>query len=221
GLNYLGLAPDHAPIFRFRYLQNVATYLADNAIQTERTFVSFRSSAENQTIERMQMESAVELNRAALDIEQRRVDELALEVQAAEQTRAYAELREDHARDALAEWNDEGREVASMNAALTWAGNAGNDTDISYHGVRYDGGNHNYSGTVENFFDLLADRKEQLSWEMQQNALERQRDEAEAETAIARTREDQARVRAEIQALSVDLAQKRYDASLEVLEYAQ
>ena len=220
-LNFLGLAPDYVPIFRFRYLQSVATYLAESAVQTERTFVSFRASAENQTIERMQMESAVEINRAALDVEKRRVEEMALEVQAAKQTREYAELRAEHGQDALDEWNDEGRELTSMNAALAWAGNAANDQDINYNGVKYDGSSHDFSGTVEEFFDTVGDKREWLNWEMQQNRLERQRDESAAEVGITKTREQQAKVRADIQKLNVDLAQKRYDASKEVLEFAE
>jgi hypothetical protein len=39
GLNFLGLADDHFSIFRFKYLQAAANYLADNAIQSERTFI--------------------------------------------------------------------------------------------------------------------------------------------------------------------------------------
>lgn len=56
---------------------------------------------------------------------------------------------------------------------------------------------------------------------MQLSRLERQKDEADAEVVIATLREQQARKRAEIQNLNVDLAQMRYDAALEVLEYAQ
>lgn len=220
-LNFLGLAPDYVPIFRFRYLQGIATYMADNAIQAERTFVSFRSGAENQTIERMQLESSIEVNRAALEIEKRRVDELALEVKAAEQTRAYSQLRSQHAVETLDEWNTKGWELATMNAALAWASNAANDQDINYTGVHYNGSSHDYSGDVEDFFDTVGETREWYNWEMQRDRLARQRDEAAAEVAIAQTRAQQARVRADVQNLNVALAQKRYDASKEILAFAE
>lgn len=159
GLNFLGLAPDHAPIFRFRHLQTVATYLADNAIQAERTMISFRAGAESQTIERMQLESAVAINQAALDIEKRRVEEVNLEVDAAKETREYAELRAQHARDAIDEWKTKGEELSVLNAALTWAGNTANDHEMDAT-LKYDGKTHDFHGTVENFFDKYAFQKE-------------------------------------------------------------
>jgi hypothetical protein len=46
--NFFGIGATEYPIFRYRYLQNVANYLADAAVQTERAFVQFRSTAEQQ-----------------------------------------------------------------------------------------------------------------------------------------------------------------------------
>ena len=97
--------------------------MADNAIEAERTFISYRSNAETQKMERMQLESAVEVNKAALAIESKRMEDAALEVEAARRTREYSELRRDNANAALTEWDTEGRELTSMNAALSWASN--------------------------------------------------------------------------------------------------
>ena len=72
--NFFGIGADYAPIFRYKYLQSVATYMADSAIEAERTFIGYRSTAENQKIEHMQMESAVEVNQAALAIENKRME---------------------------------------------------------------------------------------------------------------------------------------------------
>jgi hypothetical protein len=221
GFNFFGMGPDEAPIFRFKYLQSVATYLADNAIEAERTFISYRSTAESQKIDRMQLESAVDINRAALKIEQKRLEDSALEVVAAAQTRAYSQLRAQHAQDALDEWNTKGQELTSLNAALAWASNAANDQDITYTNVRYDGASHDYEGDVEDFFDTVGEKREWLNWEMQRNRLERQRSEGTAEVAIAQTREQQALVRQELQQLNVALQQKRLESSQEILEYTQ
>ena len=219
--NFFGIGIDYAPVFRFKYLQSVATYMADNAIEAERTFIGYRSTAENQKIEHMQMQSAVDVNQAALAIENKRMEDAALEIEAARRTREYAEVRKKNADDALAEWDTKGRELTSMNAALSWASAAANDQDIRYTGVRYDGASHDYEGTVEEFFDTVGERREWMDWELQRNRIVRQQAETAAEVAMAQTREQQAQVRYEVQAMNVILQQKRLEASQEVLEYAE
>ena len=144
GLNFLGLAPDHVPIFRFKYLQSVANYLADNAIQAERTFVNFRTTAENQKLERIQLENAVDLNQAALVVENKKLEDAELEQTAAQQTLEYSNLRKEHADEAVTEWEEKGWELATINQALTWMGHATSDTEINYTGVKYKGETHNF-----------------------------------------------------------------------------
>ncbi|HEX8872141.1 MAG TPA: hypothetical protein VF758_05210, partial [Candidatus Acidoferrum sp.] len=219
--NFFGISADYAPVFRFKYLQSAATYMADSAIEAERTFIGYRSTAENQKIEHMQMQSAVDVNQAALAIENKRMEDAALEIEAARRTREYAEVRKKNADDALAEWDTKGRELTSMNAALSWASNAANDQKIRYTGVRYDGARHDYEGTVEEFFDTVGEKREWLDWELQRNRIVRQQAEVAAEVAMAQTREQQAQVRYEVQAMNVILQQKRLEASQEVLEYAE
>ena len=220
-LNFLGLSADYAPVFRFKYLQNAATYMADNASQAEKTFINFRSTAENQKLERLQFQNAVDVNSTALQIEQKRIEDAALEVDAATQTRQYAEMRKQHADDTVNEWNTKGKDLTSMNAALNWASNAANDQSITYTGVRYDGASHDFDGNVHDFFNTVGNRREWLNWELQRNRLARQQAEAGAEVGIAQTREQQAKVRYDIQQLSVTLAQKRLEGAQEVLEYSQ
>jgi hypothetical protein len=221
GFDFFGLAPDYAPVLRFKYLQSVATYMADGAIETERTFIAYRSTAENQKMDHMQLESSLAINQAALAIENKRMEDAALEVEAARRTREYAEVRKKNTDATLVEWDTKGRELTSMNAALSWASQAANDQDISYHGVQYDGASHDYEGTVEEFYDTVGERREWLDWELQRNRIVRQQAEAAAEVAMAQAREAQAVVREQVQALNVALQQKRVDAAREVLEYAE
>lgn len=221
GLNFLGIGPDEYPIFRFKYLEQAANYLADNAIQTERTFISFRSTAENQKLERIQLENAVAVNRTALQIEQTRLADTALEMQAARQTREYSELRRQNAQDTLQDWNTMGWELGTINAALSWAGVASVDQKMRYTGVRYNGQSHDFDTNVRDFYDTLTDWRENLNFELQQNRLERQVAESAAEVAIARTREQQAAVRNQIQELSASMAEKRLEGASQMLEYAQ
>jgi hypothetical protein len=219
-LNFFGLGPDDYPVFRFKYLQAAANYMADNAVQTERTFVSFRSTAESQKLERIQLESAFDINQAALAVEQTRLVDAALEVEAAQEIRELAELRRDHSQASLDDWNTLGRELASVNAALSWASNAANDQDITYTGVRYNGQRHDFDTDVEEFYDVVGEWRENLNFEIQQRRLERSRQEADAELAIAQTRQNQAEVRQEVQQLSVAVAEKRLQGAQDMLDYA-
>ena len=220
GLNFLGLSNDHFPIFRFKYLQGAADYLADSAIQTERTFINFRAAAESQKLERIQLENAVQVNKAMLKAEQKRLQDAQLEREYARRAREYAQLRAQHAQDNLNDWNTIGWELVSINEALAWASNASNDQDITYTGVKYNGGSHDFDTTVEEFYDVVGEWREELNWEIQQNRLQRQQTEMQAEVGLAQVREQQADVRFEIQQLSVEAAHWRLEGSEEMLDYA-
>jgi len=220
-LNFLGLGVDEFPILRFKYLQGVANYLADNAIQAERTFMQFRSTAESQKMDRIQLESSVALNETALAVEQKRLQDASLEVTAAQQNRSLSQLRQAHAQATLNDWNTLGRELASVNAALSWASNASNDQDITYTGVRYNGERHDFDTDVEQFYDVVGEWRENLNFELQRRRLDRQVAESAAEVALANTRAQQAQVRFETQQLQVVVAQQRLEGSREMLEYSQ
>ena len=220
-LNYLGLGADDFPVFRFKYLQGAANFFAENAVQAERTFISFRASAEQQKMDRLQLENAVDVARESVRMEEKRQQDAALELTAATQSRQYAELRRQHAQETLNDWNTLGRELASVNAALSWASNAANDQDIKYTGVRYDGRKHDFDTDVEDFYDTVGEWRENLSFEIQQRKLERAQSESAAEVAITKTREQQAGVRYEVQQIAVQIAEKRYEGAQEMLDYSQ
>ena len=122
---------------RFKYLQSAANNLADNAIQVERTFVNFRATAESQKLERLQLENTVDLNRAALDVENKKLEDLDLEkIIAARQGLEYTQLRKTCRRErrrveeeGLGSWR-------RSNEALTWMSHAASDTEINYKGVK-------------------------------------------------------------------------------------
>lgn len=220
GLNFLGLSANHFPIFRFKYLQSAANYLADSAIQTERTFINFRAAAENQKMERIQLENAVKVNQAMLQAEQKRLDDAALEREYAQRARQYAQMRAQHAQDNLNDWNTTGWDLMTINAALAWASNASNDQDITYTGVHYRGKSHDFDTDVEEFYDVVGEWREELNWEIQRNRLQRQRDEMQAEVGLAQVREQQASIRFDIQKLAVEAARWRLEGAEEMLDYA-
>ncbi|NUN12959.1 MAG: hypothetical protein HUU55_04920 [Myxococcales bacterium] len=221
GLNILGLGDNDFPVFRFKYLQSVATYLADNAIQAERTFITFRSSAEKQKMERIQLENAVALNQSAVSVEEARLLDAKKEVEIASKTETFSQIRADNAEANLNDWETIGWELATVNAALAWASNAANDQDIKYTGVYYHGESHDFDTDVEDFYDSVGEWREWLNYDIQRNRLDRQVAEADAELAIAKARREQAELRVHIQELNVELAEVRLEGAVAMLEYSQ
>jgi hypothetical protein len=61
----LSLAREDTPVFTFEFLQNVARYFAEHAIQAERTYIQFKTSAEQEAFTRLMLENAVDLERGA------------------------------------------------------------------------------------------------------------------------------------------------------------
>ncbi|UOB07645.1 hypothetical protein MQE23_00425 [Streptomyces sp. HP-A2021] len=221
GLNFLGLSDDFYPVGRFRSLQAAANFFADAAVTAERTFIQFRTQAEQQKFERLQLESAVQLNEAALAMENARLADAALDSKAAAQTFALTQQRQAAAQANLADWETLGVELTSMDAALVWAANAANDQKITYTGVQYDGARHDYSGDVEDFFDQVGEKREWVNYEIQHNRIERQVLEAAHEVAIAQTRAQQAEVRRQVQQLNLQLADVRLQGAQQVLAYTE
>ena len=219
-ITYLGVGRDDVPVHRFTYLQSVATYLADIAIQAERSYISFKSTAERETIERMQMEASVEIHKISVQAEKRKLSDVLLEQAAARETRELAETRLNNAEAALDEWRTKGWELTTVNAALAWASNAANDQDIRYTGVRYRGETHNFDTDVEDFYDVVGEWREVLNYELQESRLARAVTDAREELDIARVREIQAGVRVDTQELQVDMAEARLEAAEEVLDFA-
>jgi hypothetical protein len=221
GLNFLGLADDWYPILRFRYLQSVARYFAEHAIQAERTYLNFLDAAERAEFQRLQLENTLDAETKAIEIEQMRVQDALHEQNIANLTHQHTQLRLQHANDAITQWDTDGRELTRMNAVLSWASHAANDQDIRVGGVRYHGQTHEFDTDVEQFYDIVGEWKEWLSWEMQRERLVAQRDQVQSELAISQARAQQAAARVGMAQLGVQLATIRRDGTRELLDYVE
>lgn len=71
GLDFLGIPADIVPIWSFDYLQNVARYFAQQAINAEREFINFWDRAESDALTRQQLQQAVELADAEQELAKR------------------------------------------------------------------------------------------------------------------------------------------------------
>lgn len=111
GINYLGFPEDIIPIHSWRYLQNAARYFANQAIQAERVYISFKDSAEREEFTRLALEQAVDAQAAALEVEKKRVA-------AAEEQKRVAELSADLAQARLNNAIDQHADYAAVSHQL-------------------------------------------------------------------------------------------------------
>jgi tetratricopeptide (TPR) repeat protein len=103
GINYLGFPEDIVPIHSWRYLQNTARYFANQAIQAERAYISFKNSAEQEEFTRLSLEQAEAAQSAALNVEEKRKSAVEEQKKAAEESYKLVQTR---LANAVEQWTD-------------------------------------------------------------------------------------------------------------------
>lgn len=129
-VNYLGFPEDIVPIHSWRYLQNVARYFANQAIQSERAYVAFKDSAEREEFTRLALEQAVDAQRAALEVEELRVEAAAEQLEAAELARDQAALRLQNAQAQRAQLAAITNQLAAIDEIIAFTNATGLSSDI-------------------------------------------------------------------------------------------
>jgi tetratricopeptide (TPR) repeat protein len=219
-INYLGFPEDIIPIHSFRYLQNVARYFADYAIQTERSFITFKSRAEEEQANRRLLEDQVALEQASLAVEEQRVEAAIAQRDGAQANADLAALRVQQAIDTLDEFQTVSWQLQEIDASIALANSAANDTEIEVTpgrakqlGIE--------PGTYEAryYVKLLTRRRSQINRKFEEHNLERRRDEAiaakaaaDAQVTVANQMIDVANAQLEVAQLRLEGAQARLDA---------
>jgi len=121
GLNVLGLPLDIIPVFRFRYLQAIARYFAEQAIKAEREYVSFVSNSERETAALMELQQAVNLADATIALEEQRVAEANAQVAVATKSKDYADLRKTNAETRKAQYDTVSADKVALDRATAHA----------------------------------------------------------------------------------------------------
>lgn len=129
-VNYLGFPEDYVPIHSWRYLQNVARYFANQAIQSERAYITFKDSAEREEFTRLALEQAVDAQRAALEVEELRVKAAREQLEAAELARNQAALRLQNAKDQRTQLASITSQLASLDEIIAFTNATGLSSDI-------------------------------------------------------------------------------------------
>ena len=94
----LSLAREEAPVFTFEYLQNVARYFAEHAIQAERAYISFKTSAEQEQFQRSMLQNAVDLEEMNEVLEDKKLEIARQQRAAVNANWQYADLQAKNAK---------------------------------------------------------------------------------------------------------------------------
>ena len=134
GLDFFGYPANYFPIFKFDYLQSVATYFAQQAVQAEREYINFTSHGEDEQMTRQQLEQSVELSKAQVDLAQKQVEHANAELAVNKENAEFAELRMQNAKAQKQQYADVSYELAALDAATVFAsGPEGYSVSYTYY----------------------------------------------------------------------------------------
>ncbi|SCX80420.1 hypothetical protein [Nitrosospira sp. Nsp13] len=178
----LSMAREQVPVFRFDYLQNTARYFAENAIQAERTYINFKTSAEQEQFQRSMLENAVDLETANEQLEIKKVEIAQEQKEAIEANQAYANTQLENARDLKTEYADVSLEEMALDSEITYVGAPTTEYDFSgYEEYGISNGTHR----VDEVLRTLTQRRSEISREFELNNMDRRISELEAAKKVA------------------------------------
>lgn len=221
GLNVLGLPLDLIPIFRFAYLQGVARYFAQQAIKAEREYINFMVNSERETSNLMQLQQAVELADATVDLETRRVEEANAQVEVARRSEDYAELRRQNAVQRRADYVNVSADRVALDTATAHASGGFTETSGGYQVSL------STSGTTVNLGDEDYEIMRNAAWrrgsimrQFELDDMQRTVDEYAAYRDIAAAQVGVAEARRAVAIESRNIAQLKHSQTEDSLDYA-
>ena len=195
GLNYLGMGV-HVPPFAFEYLQNLARYFAQHAAQVEQSYIQFKSSGENETLREQQMAQQATIASASVELERRGLAEAQEGVDVASAGLNYATVQRNNAQEMKNRFEAVRWELQELDRLQAWAGSTSND-EVKLnvvHATYYSADSKPRSHVL---FDL-ANRRSQISHELEAARMQDEIEAADAYRAMAQQQVQQAQARVAI-----------------------
>lgn len=178
----LSLEREQIPVFRFEYLQNVARYFAEHAIQAERTYISFKTSAEQETFSRSMLQNAVALEQANEILEAKKVEIAQEQQDAIEANRRYANKQLENAKNLKDEYQSMSLEEIELDTEITYVGAPTTEYDFSGYGAY---GISDGTHRVDEVLRTLTSRRREISREYELNNMDRRISELTAAKGVA------------------------------------
>jgi len=106
GFNYLGYLDTYVPPWRFQFLLERARYFADHARNAQREHLNFLGNAEREEFQEQSAAQNIEMEKGNVRIETARVDQVLLEVKAAQESADLARLHAANARKSYEDYRE-------------------------------------------------------------------------------------------------------------------
>ena len=212
-LPLLSLQREQVPVFSFQYLQNVARYFAEHAIQAERTYINFQTSAEQEEFTRSMLENAVALEQANELLEQKKVRVATEQRRAIQANLDYATIQLANAQSTRADYASVSLQEIALDTEATYVGAPTTEYEFSGYGeYGISDGTHR----VDEVLRTLTRRRREISRGFELRNLDRRINElraaqrvAQAQVGIADAQVAAALVQAQIATLRRQQAQQQ------------
>ena len=219
GLNFWGIPANYFPIFKFDYLQSVATHFAQLAVQAEREYISFTARGEDEEFTRTQIEQSVETAKAEVDLAEEQVEYAQAEADVTQEALDLARLRRQNAEDQRDDFADAAYEMAALDAATQFAGGPeGYSVSYTYYSPS-EGGNVTLEGS--DAYKVMADaayKKGMISRDLELANMDRQIAELDQNEDLAQAQVDAAEARVDVAEQQLNIAEMHQDHAEELLE---
>jgi hypothetical protein len=134
GLDFWGFQTELFPIFKFDYLQSVAQYFCQQASQAEKQYINFASQGENEALTRTQLENAVDMAQAEIDLSDKQLEYAEAQLEVNDENAQLAALRITNAQNAKNQFANVSYDLAALDAASVFAsGPEGYEVSYSYY----------------------------------------------------------------------------------------
>lgn len=219
GLDYFGFPANYFPIFKFDFLQSVATYFAEQAIQAEREYINFTARGEDEEMTREQLQQSVELSKAQVDLAQKQVEYAQAELDINNENAQLAATRLQNAKDQKQQYADVSYEITALEAATVFAsGPEGYSVSYTYYSPS-EGKDVTLSGSdAYKVMEDAAWRKGMLSREMELSNMDRNITELDAGMQLANSQVKAAQVNVDVAVQQQKIAEMNEKHSRELLD---
>ncbi|MDR4498706.1 MAG: tetratricopeptide repeat protein [Candidatus Scalindua sp.] len=219
GLDYFGVPPNYFPIFKFDFLQSVASYFAQQAIQAEREYINFTSRGEDEEMTRQQLQQSIELSKAQVDLAQKQVEHTQAELNVCKENAKFADLSIQNAQAQKQQYANISYEITALEAATVFAsGPEGYEVSYTYYSPS-EGKDVTISGSdAYKVMEKAAWKKGMLSREMELSNMDRNIAELNANKQLANAQVQAAQVNVDVAVQQKKIAEMNQKHSEELFD---
>ncbi|CAH1203560.1 hypothetical protein PAECIP111893_01998 [Paenibacillus plantiphilus] len=208
-LDFLGMA-NIVPIWTFDYLQNVARYFAQQAIQAERGFIDFYDRGENESLTRQQLEQASSIASSELELAKQQREAAEMEVKVYQAGKDYAATRTANNQQNFNDYSAMSWERIGLQRSIAWYSSQ-NPWELE----------HSIEGSGQHIHEVIAEktaRSQSITRDYELAAMQRQQEEMAKAQVMAEAQLNASVAQLDVAKQNEQIAKLRKQAAKDNLE---